>query len=61
MPLKAKRIDSKLESLSKAKAAFIEPMLLFRSGAFAQAADWVYELSSMPMSTVPNAWRSGAG
>jgi len=27
MPLKAKLIDSELESLSKAKAVFIEPML----------------------------------
>ena len=61
MVVQAKRIDSELESLSNAKAAFIEPMLLYRSGAFDQAADWVYELSSMPMSTAPNAWRSGAG
>jgi len=32
MPLKAKLIDSELESLSKAKAVFIEPMLLLRMG-----------------------------
>jgi hypothetical protein len=43
MPVKAKRIDSDLESLPKAKAAFIEPMLLLRSGALPDAAEWLYE------------------
>jgi hypothetical protein len=33
MPLKARSIDRELESLPKAKAAFIEPMLLLRTGA----------------------------
>jgi hypothetical protein len=41
---KAKRIDSELESLPKAKAAFIEPMLLLRTGALPEAAEWLYEL-----------------
>jgi hypothetical protein len=44
MPPKAKRIDSELESLPKAKAAFIEPMLLLRTGALPEAANWLYEL-----------------
>ena len=44
MPLKARRIDSQLESLPKATAAFIEPMLLLRAGALPQAAEWIYEL-----------------
>src|ERR1700674_3252649 len=44
MPLKAKLIDSQLESLPKAKAAFIEPMLLLRTGALPEAAEWLYEL-----------------
>jgi hypothetical protein len=44
MPLKAKRIDSELESLPKAKATFIEPMILLRSGALPEAAEWLYEL-----------------
>ena len=33
MPHKATHIDSELESLPKAKAAFIEPMLLLRTEA----------------------------
>jgi hypothetical protein len=41
MPPKAKRSDSELESLPKAKAAFIEPMLLLRSGALPEAAEWL--------------------
>ena len=41
---KAKRINIELESLPKAKAAFIEPMLLLRSGALPEAAEWLYEL-----------------
>jgi bifunctional non-homologous end joining protein LigD len=44
MPMKARRIDSELESLPKAKAAFIEPMLLLRAGALPEAAEWLYEL-----------------
>src|SRR2546421_6414661 len=44
MPLKAMRIDSDLQSLPKAKAAFIEPMLLLRMGALPEAAEWLYEL-----------------
>jgi len=44
MPPKARRIDSELESLPKAKAAFIEPMLLLRAGALPEAAEWLYEL-----------------
>jgi hypothetical protein len=44
MPPKAKPIDSELESLPKAKAAFIEPMLLLRTGALPEAAEWHYEL-----------------
>jgi hypothetical protein len=43
MPLKARRIDSELESLPKAKAAFIEPMLLLRAGVLPEAAEWLYE------------------
>ena len=44
MPLKARSIDSELESLPKAKAAFIEPMLLLPAGALPEAAEWLYEL-----------------
>ena len=44
MPLKARRIDSELESLPKAKATFIEPMLLLRTAALHEAAEWLYEL-----------------
>src|ERR1700704_4652487 len=44
MAVTAKRIDSQLESLPKAKAAFIEPMLLLRTGALPEAAEWLYEL-----------------
>ena len=45
MPLKAKRIDIELESLPKAKATFIEPMLLLRAGALSEAAESLYELN----------------
>ena len=38
------RIDSELESLPRSKAAFIEPMLLLRTAALHEAADWLYEL-----------------
>jgi hypothetical protein len=44
MPLKAKLIDSELESLPKAKAAFIDPMLLLRTERLPEGADWLYEL-----------------
>jgi bifunctional non-homologous end joining protein LigD len=44
MPLKARRIDSELESLPKARAVFIEPMLLLRTGALPEADEWLYEL-----------------
>ncbi len=43
MPLKARRIDIELESLPKAKAAFIEPMLLFRARALPEAGGWLYQ------------------
>jgi hypothetical protein len=42
MPLKARRIDRELESQPKAKAAFIEPMLLAPSRALPEAAEWLY-------------------
>jgi len=45
MPLKPARIDSELESLPRTKAAFIEPMLLLRTGALPEAAEWLYELN----------------
>src|SRR6266849_6768629 len=44
MPVQAKRIDSELNSLPKAKAAFIEPMLLQRTEALPESAEWLYEL-----------------
>jgi ATP-dependent DNA ligase len=44
MPLKARRIDSELESQPRAKARFIEPMLLLRAGALPEAAELLYEL-----------------
>src|ERR1700688_2307033 len=44
MPLKARRIDIELDSLPKAKATFIEPMLLQRSGVLPEADEWLYEL-----------------
>src|SRR5436309_7705155 len=44
MPLKPPRTDSELESLPKTKAAFIEPMLLQRTEALPEGADWLYEL-----------------
>jgi DNA ligase D-like protein (predicted ligase) len=44
MPLKATRIGSELESQPTAKAAFIEPMLLLRTEALPEGADWLYEL-----------------
>ena len=45
--LKPTRIDSDVESAPKVKAAFIEPMLLLRTGALPEAAEWLYELNSM--------------
>jgi bifunctional non-homologous end joining protein LigD len=44
MPLKAPRIDSELKSLPRAKAAFIEPMLLLRTEMLTESAEWLYEL-----------------
>ena len=44
LTLKPERIDSELQSLPKAKAAFIDPMLLLRAGALPEAAEWLYEL-----------------
>src|ERR1700704_5226106 len=44
MAVTAKRIDSQMELLPKAKAAFIEPMLLLRTGALPEAAEWLCEL-----------------
>src|SRR2546429_8877507 len=44
MPLKARRIDSEVESRPKGKARFIEPMLLLRTGKLPEAAEWLYEL-----------------
>src|SRR5216684_5926052 len=44
MPQKVRRNDSELESLPKAKATFIEPMLLLPTGALPEAAEWLYEL-----------------
>jgi len=44
MPLKPARIGSELESLPKAKAVFIEPMLLQRTEALPEGATWLYEL-----------------
>ena len=49
MPPKAEPIHSELESLPKAKAAFIEPMLLLRTGALPEAANWLYELKLIPL------------
>jgi hypothetical protein len=64
MAVRAKRIDSELESLPKAKAAFIEPMLLLRSEVLPESAEWLYEVlcggphkSSSVASGVM--WRSG--
>src|ERR1700676_1489363 len=44
MPLKARSSNSELESLPKATAAFIEPMLLMRIEHLQQGADWLYEI-----------------
>src|SRR5207247_8551127 len=44
MPLKPARIGSELELLPKAKAVFIEPMLLQRTEALPEGAAWLYEL-----------------
>src|ERR1700675_2727864 len=44
MPLKARSSNSELESLPKARAAFIEPMLLLRTDKLQQGADWLYEI-----------------
>src|SRR6266498_2210243 len=44
MPLKASRSEWDLASLPKARAAFIEPMLLLRTEALPEGAAWLYEL-----------------
>ena len=59
MPLKARRIDSELESLPKAKATFIEPMLLLPTGALPEAAEWLYEVNSMAIALSPSTVRAG--
>ena len=60
MPAKAKRTDSDLESLPKANAAFIEPMLLLRAGALPEAAEWLYELlNSMAIAPLPSTVLAG--
>jgi hypothetical protein len=64
MPVKGRRIASELESLPKAKATFIEPMLLLRTGALPEAAEWLYELlcgGPHNISSVASGvmWRSG--
>jgi bifunctional non-homologous end joining protein LigD len=41
---KASGIDSELKSMPTAKAAFIEPMLLLRTEALPEGAEWIYEL-----------------
>ena len=59
MPPKAEPIHSELESLPKAKAAFIEPMLLLRAGALPEAAEWLYELNSMAIALSASTVRAG--
>ena len=44
MPLKVSRIDTDMKSMPKAKAGFIEPMLLLRTEALPEGAEWIYEL-----------------
>ncbi len=44
LPLKRQRIDNELDSLPKAKAGFIEPMLLMRTEALSEGDQWLYEL-----------------
>ena len=44
MLLKSPRIDRDLNSLPKAKAEFIEPMLLQRTDSLPESAEWLYEL-----------------
>ena len=44
MVVHSKRIDNDLESLPKAKARLIEPMLLLRTVALPEAAEWLDEL-----------------
>jgi ATP-dependent DNA ligase len=42
--LRPTHLESELESLPKARAAFIEPMLLLRAETLPDAAEWLYEL-----------------
>ncbi len=44
MPPKAARIDSELDSVPRAKATFIEPMLLMRTVTLPESAERLYEL-----------------
>ena len=44
MPPNATHVDSELKSMPTAKAAFIEPMLLLRTEALPEGAEWIYEL-----------------
>src|SRR5438105_6157959 len=44
MPLKASRIDTDMKSMPKAKAGFIEPMVLLRTEALPEGTEWIYEL-----------------
>ncbi len=57
MPLKARSIDSELGSLPRAKAGFIEPMLLRRTGELAKAAEWLYELDGYRALAINSACR----
>jgi len=42
--LRCTHLESELESLPKARATFIEPLLLLRAETLPNAAEWLYEL-----------------
>jgi bifunctional non-homologous end joining protein LigD len=44
VPLRASGVDTDLKSMPKAKAGFVEPMLLLRTEALPEGAEWIYEL-----------------
>jgi bifunctional non-homologous end joining protein LigD len=44
VPVNPPRIDRELNSMPKAKTAFIEPMLLLRAETLPEGAEWLYEL-----------------
>lgn len=44
IPLRASGVDTDLKSMPKAKAGFVEPMLLLRTEAPPEGAEWIYEL-----------------